>query len=242
MSFSMAEFRAAIDKINRGMDDISAKMQEMPAAANSAVDHWYIPGFIADAIIWLCEKMIALAQKIWDKIVEVLKGIAAPVYFFMYSRDLNGVSTSARGVVANPADGQLVNASDWKGEAAEAYKREVPAQRDATGEVGAIADKMSSSLIWAAVAGCLFYVGLGVIIVKFVLAMIAAVAAFGSAVFSRAGAAIIVEEAGVNPAAIGALVATLLALLGDQVKEMVALQQAASSDKFPHGKWPKASA
>lgn len=242
MSFSMAEFQAANDKINQGMDDISAKMQELPIAANAAVAHWYIPDFIAEGVIWLCNKITELALKIWDKIVEVLRGVAAPIYFFVFSQDLNGVSAAAQGVVANLSDGQLVKSSEWKGEAADAYKSEVPSQRDATSELANISDQMGRSLVWAAVAGLLFYVGLGVIIVKFVLAMIAAVAAFGSAVFSWAGAALIVEEAGVNLAAIGVLVTTLLALLGDQVKEMFALQQAASSDKFPHGQWPKASA
>lgn len=242
MSFSIAEFQAAIDKVNQGMDDISAKMQELPQAANSAIDHWYIPDFIADAVIWLCEKIMDLAQQIWAKIVEVLKGVAAPVYFYMYSQDINAMSASAQGVVANLADGQLAKSSEWKGDAADAYKNEVSSQRDAAGELSTIMDSMAGSLTASAVAGLLFYVGLGVIIVKFVLAMIAAVAAFGSAVVSWAGAALIVEEAGVNLAAIGILVSTLLALLGDQVKEMLSLQQAASSDKFPHGAWPKAIA
>lgn len=241
MSFSRAEFDAAVDKINTGMDDISAKMDEIPGVANATIDHWYIPDFVADGIIWLAEKMLELAQKIWDKLVEVLKGVAAPVYFFFNAEDLNGVSTAAQSVVSNLADGQLVSSADWSGRAADAYKAEVPSQRDATSELSSIADQMANSLIWAAVAGLLFYVGLGVIVVKFIAAMIAAIAALGSVVFSWAGAALIAEEAGVNITAIGGLVATLLALLGDQVKEMLALQQAASSDKFPHGAWPKAS-
>lgn len=242
MSFSMAEFQAAIDKINGGMDDISAKMVEIPQVANATIDHWYIPGFVADGIIWLAEKMLELAQKIWDKLVEVLKGLAAPVYFFIHSQDLNGASGTAQSVVSNLSDGQLVSESDWSGQAASAYRSEVSIQRDATGELASIADSMSNSLMWAAVAGAAFYVGIGVIVVKFVIAMVAAIAALGSVVFSWAGAALIVEEAGINIAAIAGLVATLLALLGDQLKEMNSLQQAASSDKFPQGKWPKASA
>ncbi len=242
MSFTMADFQAAVDKINEGMDDISAKMDQIPSVANNTIDHWYIPDFVAEGIIWLAEKMLELAKQIWDKLVEVLKGVAAPVYFFFQAEDLNGVATSAQSVVANLSDGQLVSDFDWSGRAADAYRAEVPPQRDATSEVGSIADQMASSLIWAAVAGLLFYVGLGVIVVKFVIAMVAAIAALGSVVFSWAGAGIIAEEAGVNIAAIAVLVTTLLGLLGDQVKEMLALQQAASSDKFPHGKWPKASA
>ena len=241
MSFSRAEFEAAVDKINQGMDDMSAKMEQIPQVANSTIDHWYIPSFVAEGIIWLAEKMMELAQKIWDKLVEVLKGVAAPVTFFFNAQDLDGAAASAQGVAANFADGQLVSRMEWSGAAALAYKDEVATQRNAATELGVIADQMAKSLVWAAVAGLLFYVGLGVIVVKFVIAMVAAIAALGSVVFSWAGAALIAEEAGVNIAAIAGLVSTLLLLLGDQVKEMLALQAAATTDKFPHGAWPKAS-
>lgn len=242
MSFSIAEFQTAIDKINDGMDDISAKMVEIPQVANATIDHWYIPGFVADGIIWLAEKMLELAQKIWDKLLEVLKGVSAPFYFFVYSQDLDGASATAQSVVSNLSDGQLVSESDWSGQAASAYRTEVPIQRDATGELAAIADSMAGSLNRACVAGLAFYIGIGVIVVKFVVAMVAAIAALGSVVFSWAGAALIVEEAGINIAAIAGLLAGLATLLGDQVHELSSLQQAASSDKFPHGAWPKASA
>lgn len=241
MSFSRAEFDAAVEKINTGMDDISAKMDEIPAVANATIDHWYIPDFVAEGIIWLAEKMLELAKKIWDKLVEVLKGVAAPVYLFLNAEDLNGVSTSAETIAANLADGRLVTMAEWSGVASVAYRTEAGVQRNAASELASITDQMAKSLIWAAVAGLLFYVGLGVIVVKFVAAMITAIAALGSVVFSWAGAALIVEEAGVNIAAIGGLVTTLLVLLGDQVKEMLALQQAASSSKFPKGAWPRAS-
>lgn len=242
MSFSIADFQAAVDKINDGMDDISAKMKEIPEVANSTIDHWYIPDFVAEGITWLAEKMLDLAEQIWDKLVEVLKGVAAPLYMFDFAMDLSGVATLADQIEANLSDGQLVSEDKWAGRAATAYRAEVGPQRDAAGELGTIAESMKSSLIWASVAGLGFYVGLGVIVVKFVAAMIAAIAALGSVVFSWAGAALVVEEAGVNIAAIAALVTTLLALLGDQVKEMGSLQDAASSDKFPHGVWPAASA
>ena len=223
MSFSVAEFQSVVDKINAGMDDISAKMDEIPKVANSTIDHWYIPDFVAEGIVWLAEKMLDLAQKIWDKVVEVLKGVAAPVYFFTYAMDLNDVSTNAERIVANLGDADMAGSEDWSGKGADAYRRQLSPQRDAAAELGHIAEQMKSSLIVASVAGLGFYLGLGVIIVKFIAAMVAAIAALGSVVFSWAGAGLIV----------------LLALLGGQVKEMGSLQNAASSDKFPGGRWPK---
>lgn len=245
MDFSPATFQAAVDKIDRGIGDISAKMGEIPDAANNTLGKWYIPGPVKDAIKWLAEKMLDLAEKILAKIQEVVRGIAAPVYFFNYAMDLNDASAQAEGIVASLADQLLIKEDEWGGEGATAYRAEVPPQRDAVSELGSIAEQMKSSLLWAAVAGSIFYVGLGVIIVKFVAAMVAAIAALGSAVFSWAGAGIVAEEAGVNLTAIGALVTTLIAMLGDQVKEMGSLQNAASSSKFPGppvGRWPRASA
>lgn len=242
VDFSPATFQAAIDKINRGIDDISEKMGEIPDAANNTISKFYVPDVVKDAVKWLAEKMLELGQKILDKIADVVQGIAAPFYFFDFAMDLNDVAAKADAVVANLSDQILVKDDEWAGEGATAYRAEVPSQRDAVTELGSIAEQMKSSLIWAAVAGLTFYVGLGVIIVKFVAAMVAAVAALGSVVFSWAGAALVAEEAGVNIAAIATLVGTLLVMLGDQVKEMSALQNAASSSKYPGGRWPRATA
>ena len=236
MSFSMSEFQLALDKINVGMDDIRMNMVKIPNVANSTINHWYVPAPVAEGIVWLAEKMLELAQKIWDKLIDVLQGVAAPAYFLAYSQDLNDMAALAEGTVANLSLGQLVNDGDWAGRAANVYRGEASTQRNAASKLANICDEMSNALVWAGVAGLAFYVGIGVIIAKFVISMVAAVAALGSVVFSWAGAALIVEEAGVNTAAIAGLVTTLLALIGDQVKEMTSLQQTASSDQCPQGK------
>src|SRR3954451_12939837 len=113
MSFSIADFQAAVDKINDGLDDISAKMDEIPQVANATIDHWYIPSFVAEGIKWLAEKMLDLATQIWDKIVEVLKGVAAPIYFFNFATDLDGVANLADQIEANLGAGQLVSETRW---------------------------------------------------------------------------------------------------------------------------------
>jgi ABC-type molybdate transport system substrate-binding protein len=72
-----------------------------------------------------------------------------------------------------------------------------------------------------------------------ITATIAAIAALGSVVFSWAGLAIILEEAGVNTAVIVGAVAALLALLGAQAKEMAALHgNAVDTSQSPGGHWP----
>ncbi|WP_300641517.1 hypothetical protein [Nocardioides sp.] len=240
MSFSVAEFQAVVDKINTGMEDLSAKMVEMPAAANRAIDHWYVPGFVADGVIWLCEKMLDLARQILDKIAELVRGIAAPVYFWNFRGDLEDVVRQADGVVADLSDAELAGSEAWAGRGAEAYRRQVPAQRDATAELSSMAEKLRGGLLELAIAGLVFYAGIGLVLVKFIAAMVAAIAAFGSAVFSWAGAAIVLEEAGVNTAALAGLAAAVGAVVATQARQMNELESAASSDVFPGGAWPSA--
>ena len=242
MDFSVAQYQATIDKINAGMQDLSGKIGQVAPAANAAVNHWYIPDFVKDAIIWCAEKIIDLAKWIWDKFVELLKGAAAPVYMFQHAlewQDVKGMATGVQGVLR--AD-QLGADDHWKGAASDAYVAAIKPQSEAAGKIGTIADRTAQALIISAVASLAFYVALGVILIKFIAAMVAAIAAFGSAVFSWAGAAIIVEEAGVNTALITAAVTTLLAALGAQAQQLTVLKgELVDGSAFPGGQWPDAT-
>jgi hypothetical protein len=242
MSFSIAQYQTTIDKLNAGMQDLSSKIGQVGPAANAAVNHWYIPDFVADAIIWCAEKIIELAKWIWDKIVELLKGAAAPVYMFLHAldwQDARGIATTVQGTLR--AD-QLSADDHWKGAASDGYVAAVKPQSDAAGKIGTIADKTAQALIISAVASLAFYLALGIILVKFIAAMVVAIAAFGSAVFSLAGAALIVEEAGVNATLITAAVTALLAALGTQAQQLTVLKgELVDNSTFPGGHWPDAT-
>jgi uncharacterized protein YukE len=242
MDFSVAQYQATIDKINSGMQELSAKIGQVGPAANAAMDHWYIPGFVKDAIAWCAQKIIDLAKWIWDKFVELLKGAAAPVFMFQHAlewQDVKGMATGVQGVLR--AD-QLSVDDHWKGAASDAYVAAIKPQSEAAGKIGTIADKTAQALIISAVASLAFYVALGVILIKFIAAMVVAIAAFGSAVFSWAGAALVVEEAGVNTALVTAAVTTLLAALGAQAQQLTVLKgELVDGSAFPGGHWPDAT-
>lgn len=242
MSFSTAQYEATIDRINAGMQDLSAKIGQVAPAANAAVNHWYIPDFVKDAIIWCAEKIIELAKWLWDKFVELLKGAAAPVYMFLHALDWQDVRGLATGVQGTLRADQLSADDHWKGAAADAYVAAIKPQSDAAGKIGTIADKTAQALIICAVASLAFYVALGVILIKFIAAMATAIAAFGSAVFSWAGAALVVEEAAVNTALVTAAVTTLLAALGAQAQQLTVLKgELVDASTFPGGNWPDAT-
>lgn len=165
-----------------------------------------------------------------------------PILMFRYAwdwQDLRGTASSVSGRL----DVDALKANErWTGEAAEAYERVVPPQSDAAAQIASIAATTATSLSLCAVAGLAFYVAIGVILVKFIAAMITAIAALGSAVFSWAGALLIVEEAGVNTGLIIAAVSALTAALGMQAREMATLHGAAQDgSSFPGGQWPVAT-
>lgn len=90
-----------------------------------------------------------------------------------------------------------------------------------------------------AAAGLAFYLALGIIVVKFIVAMVGVIVALGSVAFSWAGVALAVEEAGVNTGLIIAAVTTLTAVLGAQAQQMVTLHgEAVDASTFPGGRWP----
>jgi len=239
MAFSEAQFHAAADKIDSGLSDLSGKIGQIRPTAESAVDHWYIPGFVADAVLWLADKAISLAKAIWDKITELLKGVAAPVYFFQYAFDWEDIRGLATGVSSELNPAVLPAGKHWKGAAADAYSKIVPQQASAATRIGTIADKTAVALGICAAAGLAFYLALGIILVKFIVAMVGVIVALGSIAFSWAGVALAVEEAGVNTGLIIAAVTTLTAVLGAQAQQIATLHgEAVDASTFPGGRWP----
>ncbi|MCE7001633.1 hypothetical protein LWC34_02075 [Kibdelosporangium philippinense] len=242
MGFSEAQFNETINKLNQGMSDLSKKIGEVPQAANAAVDHWYIPGFIKDAIMWCAEKICELANWIWNKIQEVMRGIAAPVYFFKYAFDWQDIRGITNGVTGQLKPEAMPAANSWTGSAATAYKGVIKPQGDAANKIATVSDKTSTALQICAGVGLTFYVAIGIILLKFIAAMVVAIAAFGSAVFSWTGAAIVVEEAAVNSGLIWGAIGALTAALGTQAQQMISLHgEAIDNSTFPGGHWPDAT-
>jgi hypothetical protein len=84
---------------------------------------------------------------------------------------------------------------------------------------------------------------LGVIVVKFIAAAVAVIAALGSIALSWAGLLLIVEEAGVNTGLIIAAVASLTALLGAQASQIAVMHgESIDNSVFPSGRWPESTA
>jgi hypothetical protein len=136
----------------------------------------------------------------------------------------------------------VVDDTDWSGKARDAYLSAAGAQSAAAARIASIAGGTSVNLATCAGAGLIFYIVLSGVLVKLIAATVAAIAAFGSAVFSWAGAAIILEEAGVNTAIIVTALTTLAGFLGTQAAAMITMHgDAVDPTSFPEGVWPKAN-
>jgi hypothetical protein len=242
MEFSEEQYRAAIDKIRSGLTELNAKIQQIPGAANAAVANPDMPQAVRDAVIWLTKKMVDILTAIVNKIIELLKGALAPIYMFRYAYGWQDVRGMSSGVVGNLRPEALRVNRYWTGAASDAYNRAVKPQSEAVAKIGSIAERASTSLNVCAAAGLAFYVAIGVIVVKFIAAAVAVIAALGSIVLSWAGLALIVEEAAVNTGMIIAVVAALTALLGAQASQMAVLHgEAIDTSAFPSGRWPEST-
>lgn len=242
MSFSVAQHNAAIEKVTTKNAELGQKISGISSAAQSASSRAFVPQFIIDAINWCAQKISEIATWIWDKVTECLKGAAMPVYMFKYSwdwQDIRGRATNVAGQL-NPA--ALSTDERWQGEAADAYSEAIPPQNAAATKIGAISDSTATALTWCAAAGLAFYVAIGIILAKLVIALVGAIIAIGSAVFSLAGIALVVEEAGVDTALITGAVTALGGVLASQLSQISTLHgQAVDNSTFPGGKWPDPS-
>ncbi|MCX4746691.1 hypothetical protein OG455_14380 [Kitasatospora sp. NBC_01287] len=239
MAFNAAQYQSTVDKLNSGLGDLSAKLDSVPGKANDAANHWWVPDWLADKVIWFGRRLCEIGSWILNKIKECLEGAAAPVYLAIHGFQWESLRGLANGVTGELQPAILGTTDDWKGPAADAYGKEIPRQAAAATALGGICDRTSTSLELCAVAGLTFYLAIALVLVKFIAATITAIAALGSVVFSWAGFLLILEEAGVNTAIIVAAVSALVVLLGAQAKEMAALHgNAVDTSQFPGGHWP----
>jgi uncharacterized protein YukE len=242
MTVSAAQYEAAAHKLRSGVDKVPGKLNDFVASTNSTLSKWYIPGFVKDAVKWLAEKLIHLAEDVWNKIVELMKGIAAPGYMIDYAWNWESVNGTATGVASELSPEVVGISQDWQGQAATAYANAITPQSGAAAQIGSIADKTATCLTICAAAGVAFYVALGIIIFQLLASLVAAIIAEGTIVFSWAGLFVVVTDAGISTGLIIAAVTTLSALLAAQASQMVSLHGlAAGQTSFPGGHWPKAT-
>jgi len=239
MAFSQAQYEAVTIKINAGMNDLSNLIREIIPAAEAGIDHWFIPGFVKDAVMWLAKEAVDIAESLWRTFTEVLKGVAAPILFFAHAYDWTDIGGLASGVVGELSPTVLPSGQHWTGSAADAYAKNLAPQAAAATRIGSVAGSTATALTVCSGAGLLFYLALGVILAQFIGVMIGVIAALGSIAFSWAGVGIAIGDTTITAGLINTAVGALLAVLSAQAEAMVTLHgQTVEESAFPGGRWP----
>ncbi|MFD4762361.1 hypothetical protein ACFWOJ_26885 [Streptomyces sp. NPDC058439] len=244
MAFNVAQTQATIEKLNSGVTKMSAKLDLIGPAVEKAVNHWYVPDAIAKPLIWAANKLIEIGSWILNKVIECLKGAAAPVLFYLDAQEWQGPSIRGKvsGVAGNVAGEALKAPLSWTGDGATAYVGAVKGQPIAATQIETTSDKLATALTVCAAAGAAFYLALLAVLVKAILVMIAAAAAVATGVGAPVGFLAAVGEALQDSGIIMGLVATLVGVLTAQATQIsVAKGEANDNSAFPKGgKWPSA--
>ncbi|THA70833.1 hypothetical protein E6P78_09160 [Streptomyces sp. A0958] len=222
---------------------MSAKLDLIGPAVEKAMNHWYIPDAVAKPVIWAAKRLIELGCRIRDKVIECLKGAAAPVMFFLDAQEWQGPSIRGKvsGVAGNVAGEALKAPLTWTGEGATAYVGAVKGQPLAATQIETTSDKLATALTLCAVAGAAFYLALLAVLIKAILVMVAAAAAAATGVGAPMGFAAAVVEALTDFGIISGLVVTLAGTVTAQAGQIsVAKGEANDNSAFPGGKWPSA--
>lgn len=238
--FSQAQYEAVIHELEGGTRTLQGKLAEVKPAAQQATGHWWVDPLAAKAINWIADQTVEIGTAMLEWILDVLKGATAPIWMFVDAYQWMEVRGTASEIATDLSMQNLVvDDSDWSGKAHDSYLATAGAQAAAATRMASIATITSTTLAACAAAGLAFYIVVAGVLAKLIAAVTAAIAAFGSAVFSWAGAALILEEAGVNTAVLTGAAVTLSTFLGAQVGAMIALHgEAEDPGSFPNRAWP----
>jgi hypothetical protein len=242
MEFSESQLAAVTDAVRVGLEELSGKLDAVAVAARAAATGPFVPPALAAAITEAGTRIVEAIGAVRDMVVEALRGAAAPLLMFLDGLDWLEVKATATRVQGVLRVDQLPAGDHWKGYAADRYALAVRSQSEAAGRVGAVADRASGALVACAAAGLAFYVVLGAIVIKLLVAAVAAIAAFGSVVFSWSGVLYVLAEAGISGAAVYGAVTALTALLGVQLLQLAGLVgELSDNGVFHEGHWPSAT-
>ncbi|MFI5536035.1 hypothetical protein ACIA5H_06540 [Nocardia sp. NPDC051900] len=242
MSFDISSYNSVVDGLEKFLDDIDGKVRvAIPQAEQEALDLPYVRLIppVQRAVKTCADKLIEICKWLWDKVIEIMKGIRAPYDMYLRSRDWTDVRDSVSSIQGEIDPNNLAVNRVWKGAAQLAYMKANTAQSAASGKVGDIADKTKTVLIESAVAGLAFYAGLLSICWQFLANLAAAIAALATGVGAPISLADIAADSGITTAQIWVAVGLLSAFVGQQARSFGDLHSAASDNSsFPGGRWP----
>lgn len=171
------------DQIHELVDTIERAIQSGADLVNGIINRVvdfldWLPGFISNRVLPWLRRLADAVQGFFAKVLELLEGVAFPVFAFVKANSWNDeVRNPVTKVAGELSDGALHVGDYWQGPASIAYTNALTAQTKAYTEVGTIVDDLKIRL-WAT-AGLIvgFYVALAAIIIQWIGVMTASAAA-----------------------------------------------------------------
>ena len=240
MDFTDEQFAGLLDEMRAAVADYGQLLTSIPIVAEQAAGAPLLPAAVREAIRWLAREVVGVGVELRDLVVELLDGATAPIQLLRAAWEWREIRGGVTGVASALTDQNLVvDNSGWSGSARAAYETVVLAQSRAATQIGVIADGTATCLTECVAAGVALYVSLAFVLARLIAATVTALAAFGSAVLCWAGAALVLEEAGVDAVTISAALAAAGLCLSAQARDLVALHGlAVDQTAFPDGRWP----
>ena len=237
--FNIAQYEATIAKVDAGRRQLAELVDRLPTVTASLTTQWYVNPAMSAALTKVSSVLYQLGRDVVATIDDFCRGTAAPVRFVNLVHEWREVKNLAT-AFAGDLQPVALNVGDyWQGRAADAYRDVIPSQMAAATRIGVMADKAQAALGWSASAGIAFYVGVLLVLIKFIVSFVGVVALFGSVAFSWAGIVLAIGEAELGFAELLALATLLATALGTQAVQMGNLYtEAADASAFPAGHWP----
>jgi hypothetical protein len=245
-AFNPSTMQELAERIAEFVGEVIAEITAFVDAANDLLGSWALRflGAVRDAIRWIVDQIVDIAQWIWEKVKEANAAVAAPLTFwFLGGGWADHVEGPASDVAASISPAALRAPLDWTGDAANRYKAAVAGQGPAAAGVSSMGGTVGYHLRVAAVGGATFYAAMVAVVVKFISVMTAATAATATGVGAPPGLAAAAGEAASDAAVIGAAIVAVVAVVGSQATAIANIEQAANQrGAFPNQDWPVGTA
>lgn len=184
-----------------------------------------------------------ILRKILQKITEPLTWVGNPSKLTSFGGTwINSVGASAADV-ASLMDAHHMRVDNyWKGEAVDAYKITLAAQKEAFVSIKDSTAKIQSALFKVALAIIGFWLAIGAALISFVVELVTIAAEAFSVVGAPAVPPTAILAAGATAGLLSAGVSELIAFLGSAASDANSLRQdELLSTAFPNDRWPHAT-
>ncbi|MFI2478452.1 hypothetical protein [Nocardia xishanensis] len=231
--FDSAAYQQIWDKLVGYAQDVDTLFaQSAPNAINDGLNTPYadwIPG-LANLIKTAGRKMLQALKWLWEKIMDLLEGVAAPLFMAQRAFEWSDAKGAFADISSAINPDLLLAPKEWKGDAADEYVKTVGSQRTAIGKMEEICETCRNHLIAAAIAGFVLYAGVASVVAQFLTAVAVELGLIAAGFTAAGGFAAFWATTGITAAELSAAAGVAVVFVGDQTKAWNDIDAAANNN------------